>query len=183
MKIVNIVASRPGFYLDYKNLGNDLNIDHRTVASYISYLEYALFLQKLYNYSPNLLTSEKKVKRLYLSNTAFTIALNPGVGLPSMLEQFFANYLGARFFLKTPQKDEIDLIHVEGGKTIPVEVKIREKIEKKGLKPIFRFLERRGLKNALLITLNTEAEFQDRGRTIYAIPYWRYWSIRSRLRN
>ena len=183
MRIVNIAASMPGFYLDYKNLGNDLKIDHRTVASYISYLEYALFLQKLYNYSPNLLTSEKKVKKLYLSNTAFTSALNPQVGLPSLLEQFFVNCLGARFFLRTPQRDEIDLIHVESGRTIPVEVKIREKIGKNDLKPIFRFLKRHNLKKAIIITLDTERDFQENGRTIDAIPYWRYWSIRSGLRN
>ncbi len=182
MKITNITASRPGLYLDYKNLSNDLSIDQRTVTGYISYLEYALFLQKLYNYSPNLLTSEKKVKKLYLSNTAFTLALNPQTGLPSILEQFFANHLNARFFSRTPQKDEIDLIHVEDGKTIPVEIKIRDKIRKKDLKPIFRFLAKYNLKNAIIITLDTETDFQENGRTIDAIPYWRYWRINSRIK-
>jgi len=99
MKLLTITASKPGFYLDYKNLSNDLNVDQRTIANYISYLEYALFLQKLYNYSRNLLTSEKKVKRLYPCNTAFTLALNPQADLPSVLEQFFVNSLDAKFFL------------------------------------------------------------------------------------
>lgn len=182
MRIVNIAASRPGIYLDYKNLANDLNIDQRTLAGYISYLEYALFLQKLYNYSPNLLTSEKKTKRLYLGNTAFTQALSPGVELPSILEQFFVNWLNARFFLRTPQKDEIDIIHVKEGKTIPVEIKIREKIGKKDLKPIFRFLDKQRLKYAIIITLDIETVFQDNGKTIEAVPYWRYWKIKSRIK-
>jgi len=60
-----------------------LKIDQRTLANYVNYLEYALFLQKLYNYSPNLLTTEKKMKRLYVSNAAFTLALNPGVDFRS----------------------------------------------------------------------------------------------------
>ena len=88
LKLLTVAASRPGFYLDYKNLSNDLNVDQRTIANYISYLEYALFLQKLYNYSRNLFTSEKKVKKLYPSNTAFTLAMNPVAGLASVLEQF-----------------------------------------------------------------------------------------------
>jgi predicted AAA+ superfamily ATPase len=176
-KLISIAASNTGLYLDFKNLGNDLNIDQRTIASYISYLEYALFCQKLYNYSTNLLTTEKKMKRLYLSNTAFTIAMNQKVELPSVLEQFFVNLLGARFFLRTPQKEEIDIIYTAGNMVLPIEIKIRETIAKTDLKPLFRFLERYTLNEALMITLNTEALYESADRTIKAIPYWRYWTI------
>ncbi|MBF0227778.1 MAG: ATP-binding protein [Desulfobacterales bacterium] len=177
LKVLNITASRTGFYLDYKNLSNDLKIDHRTMANYISYLEYSLFLQKLYNYSPNHLTSEKKMKKLYLSNTAFTLALNPQIDLPALLEQFFVNSLDAKFFLKTPQKEEIDIIYVKDTLILPVEIKIREKISKEDLKTLFKFLEKNDLKEGLLITLDTETKFQRDKFIIDAIPYWMYWSI------
>lgn len=178
LKLLTITASRPGFYLDYKNLSNDLKIDQRTISNYISYLEYALLLQKLYNYSRNLLTSEKKVKKLYLSNTAFTLALNPQADFPLVLEQFFVNNLDAKFFLKTPQKEEIDIIHTQNSHIIPVEVKIREKISKDDIKTLFKFLERNNLKRALLITLDTETKFQKEKLIVEAIPYWKYWSIK-----
>lgn len=181
MKLLTITASRPGFYLDYKNLSNDLKIDHRTIANYISYLEYALFLQKLYNYSRNLLTSEKKVKKLYLCNTAFTLALNPQADLSAVLEQFFVNNLDARFFLKTPQKEEIDIIHAQNSQILPVEVKIREKIGRDDVKTLFKFLEKNNLKRALLITLDTETKFQREKLIVEAIPYWRYWSIKLKI--
>lgn len=178
LKLLTITASRPGFYLDYKNLSNDLNIDQRTIANYISYLEYALFLQKLYNYSRNLLTSEKKVKKLYPSNTAFTLVLNPQADLPSVLEQFFVNSLGTRFFLKTPQKEEIDIIHTLDKSVLPIEVKIKEKISKDDVKTLLKFLERHNLQRALLITLDTETKYQKEKRIVEAIPYWKYWSIK-----
>ncbi len=181
MKLLTITASRPGFYLDYKNLSNDLNVDQRTIANYISYLEYALFLQKLYNYSKNLLTSEKKVKRLYLCNTAFTLALNPQADLPTVLEQFFVNSLDAKFFLKTPQKEEIDIIHAHDKTVLPVEIKIKAKIKKDDIKTLFKFLERNNLRKALLVTLDTETIFEREDLLIEAIPYWKYWSIRARL--
>ena len=181
MKILNITASRPGFYLDYKNLSNDLKIDHRTIANYISYLEYALFLQKLYNYSSNLLTSEKKVKKLYLCNTAFTFALNPQTDLSAILEQFFVNSLDAKFFLKTPQKEEIDIIHTQNSHILPVEVKIREKISRDDIKTLYKFMEKYNLKRGLLITLDTETKFQKDKFLVEAIPYWKYWGIRSRI--
>lgn len=181
MKLLTITAARPGFYLDYKNLSNDLNIDQRTIANYISYLEYALFLQKLYNYSRNLLTSEKKVKRLYLRNTAFTLALNPQAELPTVLEQFFVNHFDARFFLKTPQKEEIDIIYAHEKAVLPIEIKIREKIGRDDVKTLFRFLEKTELKKALLVTLDTETKFEREGLLVEAIPYWKYWSINARI--
>lgn len=181
MKLLTIAASRPGFYLDYKNLSNDLNVDQRTIANYISYLEYALFLQKLYNYSKNLLTSEKKVKRLYPCNTAFTWALNPQAELLTVIEQFFVNSLDAKFFLKTPQKEEIDIIHAYDKVVLPVEVKIKEKIGRDDLKTLFKFLERNKLSKALLVTLDTETKFERKDLVIEAVPYWKYWTLRTKL--
>lgn len=181
MKLLSVTAARPGFYLDYNNLSNDLNVDHRTIANYISYLEYALFLQKLYNYSRNLLTSEKKVKKLYLCNTAFTLVLNPQAELPSVLEQFFVNSLGARFFLKTPQKEEIDIIHSHNETLLPIEIKIKEKPGRDDVKTLFKFLGKNNLKKALLITLNTETKFQRENIVVEAIPYWKYWSIKRKI--
>jgi hypothetical protein len=181
MKLLMITASRPGFYLDYKNLSNDLNVDQRTIANYISYLEYALFLQKLYNYSRNLLTSEKKVKRLYPCNTAFTLALSPQAELPSVMEQFFVNSFDAKFFLKTPQKEEIDIIYASEKAILPIEIKIRTKVGKDDIKTLFKFLERNDLDRALLITLDTEKKFKKDSLLVEAIPYWKYWSIRERI--
>lgn len=180
-KLVEIAASMPGFYLDYKNLSNDLDIDQRTIANYVSYLEYSLVFQKLYNYSRNMLTSEKKIKKLYPSNTAFTFALNPAVEYPILLEQFFVNNFDARFFLKTPQKDEIDIIHVYNQNITPVEIKIRRKIDKNPIKNIYKFLNKNKLKYGLLITLDTETIYTEKDITIEAIPYWKYWSLKSRL--
>lgn len=182
MKLLSITASRPGFYLDYKNLSNDLNVDQRTIANYISYLEYALFLQKLYNYSSNLLTSEKKVKKLYLCSTAFTLALHPEAGLPAVLEQFFVNSLDAKFFLKTPQKEEIDIIHAGNSRLLPVEIKIKEKIDRNDVKTLFKFLEKNNLPKALLITLGTETVLKKDKAVIDAVPYWKHWTIKSKIR-
>lgn len=176
-KLLTITASMPGFYLDYKNLGNDLKIDQRTISNYISYLEYALLIQKLYNYSKNLLTSEKKIKRLYLCNTAFTFALNPQVEFSLLLEQFFVNSFEAKFFLKTPQREEIDIIYAKEKTVLPIEIKIRETVGLRDVKKMFSFMERNNLQKALLITLDTEKKFKKEKLLVEAIPYWKYWSI------
>lgn len=177
-RLLSIIAARPGIYLDYKNLASDLKMDARTLANYAGYLEYGLFLNKLYNYSPNLLTSEKKIKRAYLSNTAFTLALEPAVEFPLLLEQYFVNRIEPRFFLRTPRNEEIDIIKTtEHNQALPVEIKIRKDVRAADIKAVFSFLSRHNLKRGLVITANTEGVLKKDDLSVEAVPYWKYWTI------
>ncbi len=182
MAILRIVAERPGLYLEVNNLSNDLRCDQRTLANYLDGLEYALLIQKLYNYSNNFLTSEKKMKRLYLASTAFTWALNPQIDFSLLVEQWFVNRTRARFFLRTPQKEEIDIIHRNDQEVLlPIEVKMQERIDPRDCKILFRFLERAGISPGLMITLNDETRFEKDQRLVEAVPYWKYWTVKACL--
>jgi predicted AAA+ superfamily ATPase len=59
--------------LEYKNFANDLDIDQRTLEKYIYYLEEAFLLKKVYNYSTNLIKTERKLKKVYLESTSFCL--------------------------------------------------------------------------------------------------------------
>jgi predicted AAA+ superfamily ATPase len=177
-RLVKIAATNVGMFADYKNIANDLGADQRTIASYISYLEYAMIQKKLYNYTGNLLKSEKKLKRLYLSNTAFTLALNPNVELGYLLEQYFVNVLQANFFYRSPQKEEIDIILFDdNGVVLPLEVKIKQQIKKRDSVTLLNYLKKNKLSKGIMITLDTEATIQQSGVTIELIPYWKHMTI------
>lgn len=180
-QLIRLSAEKPGMYLEYKNIGNDLGYDQRTIANYYSYLEYALLVSKLYNYSPNLFTSEKKMKKVYLSNTGFTIALSGKVDFSRLVEQFFVHHFKAKFFSRTPQKDEVDLILSDGDRIIPVEIKIKPEVKRIEAKPLYKFLARRGLKKGYIISGATETSFSDKGYVVEIIPYWKYWSIQKKI--
>jgi predicted AAA+ superfamily ATPase len=100
-----------------------------------------------------------------------SLALNPQGELPAIMEQFFVNSLGAKFFLKTPQKEEIDIIYTSEKTILPIEIKIRAKVGKDDVKTLFRFLDRNKLDRALLITLDTETKFEKDSLLVEAIPY------------
>ncbi len=176
-QLLEIVAFQPGLYLDYKNIANDLKMDQRTIADYFSLLDYALLVQKLFNFSTNKLTSEKKMKRIYLSNVAFTQALHPPLELPSILEQFWINCLKTRFFYRSPRKDEVDIVLENGGNILPIEIKIRENIAARDASALFVFLNRFGGSAGLMITLNTEGLFERNHLRVQLIPYWKYQTI------
>lgn len=177
LRLIHILAQRPGLYLEYKNLGNDLKVDQRTITTYFDYLEYSYLVQKLYNFSTNLLTSEKKLKRVYLANTGFTCALTGELDLPSLLEQFWINLLKSKYFYRSPQKDEVDLIFAFEKTLLPIEIKIRQNISSRALGPILKFLRRFGLEKGLVISLQTDTQVRQNGKTIRVLPYWKYWSI------
>ncbi|MDZ7761793.1 MAG: ATP-binding protein [Desulfovermiculus sp.] len=180
-KLLEINASLPGLYLDYKNLANDLGADQRTMSNYVVSLETALLCQKLYNFSSNLLTCEKKIKRLYLSNTAFTAALEPRVDFALLVEQYFVNRLHGRFFWRDPQKREVDLISTKNDVILPIEVKIKKNVDKRDLRGMFQFMERYHLNRGLLITLGKEDVYEKNGKTITALPYWRHWTLKREI--
>jgi hypothetical protein len=177
LRLLGILAQKPGLYLEYKNLASDLQFDQRTIVNYFSYLEYSFLLQKLYNYSTNLLSSEKKLKRAYLANTGFTHALAGELNFPLLLEQFWANFLKAKYFYRSPQKDEVDLVHVAGNFTLPIEIKMRENVSAKDAGALFKFLRYFGKKQGLLISLHDETELVNNGMAVKVLPHWKYWSI------
>lgn len=179
--LLRIIAERPGIYLDYKNLSNDLKYDHRTIAEYLSYLDYTLFIQRLYNYSNKLITSEKKLRRAYLSNTAFTLAMNPQIEFPLLIEQFIINILKTAFFYRSPQKEEIDTIYVKDRLVIPIEIKIRNKITEKDAKSMFRFMNAFEIHQGIIISKEQEDITKQDNKLIHLIPYWKYWSLKGLL--
>lgn len=62
-----------------------------------------------------------------------------------------------------------------------VEIKIRERIGRDDIAPIFRFLQKNNLQKGLIITLNTGIVYKKDSLTVEALPYWKYWSISKRL--
>ena len=180
-RLLMILAQRPGLYLDYKNLASDLQVDQRTVTNYFDYLQYSYLVQKLYNFSTNLLSSEKKLKRVYLSNTGFTFALMGEMNFPVLVEQFWINFLRAKYFYRSPQKDEVDLVLADNQAILTIEIKIRETFSVKTAGSLLKFMRRFGLKKGLMITLQTETELARNDRLIKVLPYWKYWTIKKRI--
>lgn len=177
LQLLKIAAFQPGLYLDYKNIANDLKTDQRTISDYFSLLDYSLLVQKLFNFSTNKLTGEKKMKRIYLSNTAFTQALNPQNDLPVLLEQFWVNYFKARFFYRSPRKDEVDIVLENDQSILPIEIKIRKNISVSDASALFMFLNRFGGQVGLIITLDREDLWERDQHRVQLIPYWRYRTV------
>ncbi|PKM92211.1 MAG: hypothetical protein CVU81_01740 [Euryarchaeota archaeon HGW-Euryarchaeota-1] len=158
LKLLQIIANRPGMTSDYQDLSAELNISRTTLSNYFSYLEEAFLIKKIYNFSRNRLSSEKKMKKHYISTTSFYSYLNPQIEEPKLIENLVLCLCNAAFFWRTPQKQEVDFILGKNNKILPIEVKYRENILEKDLKHIVSFCKKFKCQSALLITKNNQQE-------------------------
>ena len=156
--IVKIVAENPGIYLHYENLANDLKITSKTVSKYISILEQAFVVKVLYNYSANQLTSEKKLKRIYLSSSSFCPAVSGSIydfqktGL--LVENALLSLKSWQFFWRDAYNHEVDFVEIKNKQVLPVEVKYKTKIRNSDLNNLFLFCKKFHLPKAVIL-LNT----------------------------
>jgi len=153
LRLMKIIASNPGMIIEYENLSKELGINRTTLSNYLFYLEEAFLIKKVYNFSKNKITSEKKAKRFYLNSTSFFPYLNPDADESKIIENLIATETNSKFFWRTPQKDEIDFI-LEDKKIYPLEVKYKEKISNNDIKTVIKFCKKFKLNEGIIITKN-----------------------------
>lgn len=154
-QIVKIVAQKPGLILDYQSLSREIGISSKTLSSYLFYLEEAFLLKRVYNFSRNLITSERKAKKFYLSSPSFVACISDFVEKGSLAENLVVSLNDYRFFWRDPYGHEVDFVDVKGEEIVPVEVKYKE-VSNKELKNLVLFSRRFKSKRALLFTKTVE---------------------------
>lgn len=179
LKILRIIAYNPGMLSDYDSLSKEIGINRITLSNYFHYLEESFLVKKLYNFSKNMLTSEKKMKKFYLTTTSLYPFLNEQIDEAKLIENLVVISVDAKFFWRTPQKYEVDIILYKKGKIVPIEVKYKENITNKDLKNLFRFCEKFNVEEALLLTKDefSESKFElknGKNLKIQFIPVWRF---------
>lgn len=148
-KIFDILCKNPGMLIDYKNIANDLNFDWRTIQTYTHYLEEAFLIKKIYNYSPNLLTSEKKLKKIYLNSTSF---FTWDGNVPwELFENYIIDIYDAKYFWRLNKK-EVDIILIKDKKIIPIEVKYKSQLKKNDFDGLNFFIKKNKLSSWYIIT-------------------------------
>ena len=166
--------------VDYRHLASDLGRDWRTIKKYNDLLEYSLLTKKVYQYSGNFLTSEKKLKKYYPSITSLSFALFPEKleredFLGKLAEVLVINQSQGKFFWRF-NTNEVDLVLEKGNqKTIlPVEIKYRAKISEKDIAGLLTFCQKFSVPEALVITRDFEKVERRRRATLKFLPLWRF---------
>jgi len=157
-RVVQIIGQKPGMIIEYQNLSRDLGISNKTLSSYFFYLEESFLIKKVYNFSSNLLTSEKKLKKFYLSSPSFCTSISDFIDKGNLLENFVISLMDYNFFWRDSYKHEVDFVSLENSEIIPVEVKYKEKIYEREFKNLEIFSRKFNLNKALCLWKNISVE-------------------------
>ena len=151
-QIIRTFAQKPGTLIDYQNMANEIGFSNKTVSSYLYSLEESFLVKKLYNFSRNRITSEKKLKRFYLASPSVSWALTEFHDTGRLVENLAASLKSYKFFSRDPYHHEVDFIDIEPDDTIvPTEVKYKERIQPKDLKNLFIFAKKFGARKAVIL--------------------------------
>lgn len=169
IKLLSIVSSRPGMLFDYDSVASDMKRNRKTISNYIFYLEKAFLIKKVYNFSKNLITSEKKLKKIYPSTTALAFLYNADLG--SSIEATVLQNKEFKFFYRKNGK-EIDFVN-----EMPTEVKYQSTITKQDSRSAKSFMSSFKFSKCIIITKDIEKKEKINGKEMRFIPLWK-WLLR-----
>ncbi|MBI3266560.1 MAG: ATP-binding protein [Chlamydiae bacterium] len=142
-KLVKIIAQNPGLLIHYQQMSQELGVSHKTISSYLHYLEEAFLIRKIFNFSRNQITSEKRLKKFYLASPSFAWALTDFSETGGLVENLVVSLKDYYFFWRDPYQHEVDFIEILGDqKIMPIEVKYQKEIRSHDLKNLILFSKR-----------------------------------------
>lgn len=150
-KISRAVAQEPGMVINLQNLSDDLGISAKTLSKYLFYLEESFLVKKVYNFSKNLLTSEKKLKKYYLASPSFSAAVSDFIEKGKLAENFVISLKNYQFFWRDNYGHEIDFVDVSDSKIVPIEIKYRNKALPREMKNLLIFAKKFKTQKAVLV--------------------------------
>ena len=151
LKILKIIAQQPGLLIDYQSFSREIGVSNKTLSNYFYYLEEAFLIKKLYNFSRNLVTSEKKLKRFYLATPSFSWAMVDFIEFGKLVENFVASIKNYKFFWRDSYGHEVDFVNFEKEFIVPIEVKYKERVLLKEMKNLILFCRKFKLSEAKIL--------------------------------
>lgn len=157
-KISRIIAQEPGMIINLQNLSDDLGISAKTLSKYLFYLEESFLVRKIYNFSKNLLTSERKLKKYYLASPSFSAAVSDFIEKGKLAENFVISLKNYQFFWRDNYGHEVDFVDASDDKIIPVEIKYRNKVLPREMKNLLIFAKKFKTQKAVLVEKRVDRE-------------------------
>jgi predicted AAA+ superfamily ATPase len=168
--VLHILMEEPGQIILLEDLAGQLGISRHTLSSYMSYLEDAFLLRKLYNYSKSRRKVQRKLKRYYPTVLSVDLLFQEDeLSRSRVLESLVVNQLHAEYFWRDPYRHEVDTV-LSNGVPIPVEVK-SGRIDLRGLRG---FMRRFGVPRGYVVTQDRERMHEVSEGEVREVPAYKF---------
>ena len=143
-KLLKVLATSVGSEISYTEIANTLDVHKATIETYISYLEQAFIIYKVLPYSINIRTQISKKRKIYFYDNGIRNAvlgvfdvIDNRIDKGHIFENFvfteyrkvllYKNYgIARQYFLRTYDKQEVDMIVEDHGVVNAYEIKWKE---------------------------------------------------------
>lgn len=168
--LIELIAKNPGMIINYDALSRDLKRSKKTIMDYFFYLEYALLIKIVANHRPGFLVASRKMKKVYVSNTALSFVFVNDFFSDKFLEKIAENLAVIETNAKNyyRNKYEVDIILKLENKVLPIEVKYGSP----NAATIEKFLDDFKLRKAIVLTKNVFEKRIRNKKEIALVPLW-----------
>jgi uncharacterized protein len=164
--ILNILMEEPGQLIEYSSLATDLAITRQTVSAYLTFLEQAFLVRKLYNFSGSRRKVERKLRKYYPSVVSPDLTFrHDDQARARVFEWLIVQQLRPSYFWRDPAQKEVDAVF-PGPPALPVEVK-SGKVETRG---VSAFMERHGVRQGYIISRDRDETIRVKNGRIDVVP-------------
>ncbi len=122
--ILNMLMDNPGQIINVLDLSKEIGVERHICSRYLSHLEAAFLVKKLYNFSKNRRKVERKLKRYYPALVSAELLLADDVLSKSkVFEWSIVTQLSPAFFWRDAYKNEVDVVLSKNKEILPIEIK------------------------------------------------------------
>jgi uncharacterized protein len=160
---------------DIQNLAKVFNAHYETITSYLFYLRSAFLLRVAETYTLIPAKRARKNKKLYVIHPAIACAVL-GYGRTQLIGKILGPYVetlfAGEYFWRDSHKREVDVVHDDNGKLLPVEIKYQSQINAADTTNLLYFMNRYHLHTGVIITKNLMDKKTVDEKEILYIPAW-----------
>lgn len=150
--ILRIFMEEPGQVIEISQLAKELKVSRQTLSAYLTYLEHAFLLKKLYNFSRNARKTERKLKKYYPALISTSLLFkDDDFSRSKVFEWLVVAQLKPDFFWRDAYKNEVDIV-LTNGKPVPIEIKYGA-LDFKGM---LVFMKKFGIAKGYIVSSRTE---------------------------
>lgn len=139
---------------------------------YFNYLEQAFLIKKFNNFSKNIISVEKRLKKYYLASPSFSYSLVDFPQTERLFENYFASILKTNYFWLGQYKNEVDFILKENEEIVPVEIKYKKAIDQSDIRNLKLFMNKYSVKKAHLYYLGEKNTIKLNDKEIILFPFY-----------
>ncbi|MEM4215323.1 MAG: ATP-binding protein [Candidatus Pacearchaeota archaeon] len=168
--LLNIFMEEPGQIIEINKLAKELKVSRQTLSNYLSYLEEAFLIKKLYNFSRSRRKVERKLKKYYPTIISIDLLFKEDdLSKSKVFEWLVVQQLKAEFFWRDPYKNEVDIV-LSNKRLQPIEIKFG-KIDLKGL---LIFMKKFKVDNGYVLSYAIEEKKKIYEKKISIIPAFKF---------